>query len=276
MPRIAANLTLLFNELPFLERPAAAAAAGFQGVECLFPYDGPATELRAALDQAGLPLVLFNLPPGDWRAGERGLAGLPGREAEFRDGLDQALAYAEALDCPRLHCMAGIPGADLAPHRALDTLIANLDHAAGRCAAHDRVLTLEPINSRLDMPGYLIDTPGRARAVIEALNHPAVRLQYDLYHARVMGEELFASLAEYLPLIEHVQFADHPGRHQPGTGDLPLAALLEHLDTLGYSGWASAEYLPSAAGAGADGTGWLANLRRRTGSLTDHQEGEVD
>ncbi|MCC4308584.1 TIM barrel protein [Alcanivorax marinus] len=273
MPRIAANLTLLFTELPFLERPAAAAAAGFQGVECLFPYAWPVTDLGAALDDAGLPLVLLNLPPGDWQAGERGLAGLPGREVEFRDGLDQALAYADALGCPRLHCMAGIPGADVAPHRALDTLIANLGEAADRCAAHGRVLTLEPINSRLDMPGYLIDTPGRARAVIEALGHPAVRLQYDLYHARVMGEDLFASLAEYLPLIEHVQFADHPGRHEPGTGALPLAALLEHLDALGYQGWASAEYFPSGA---AGRTDWLANLRHRVGSLTDHREGEVD
>ncbi len=267
MPRIAANLTLLFNQHPFLERPAAAAAAGFQGGECLFPYQWPAEELRAALDAAGLPLVLFNLPPGDWGAGERGLAGLPGREAEFRDGLARALDYARVLDCPRLHCMAGIPGDQVDPHRAFDTLVANLSEAAALCARHDRMLTVEPINSRLDMPGYLVDTPARARAVIEAVGHPAVRLQYDLYHARVMGEDLFASLADCLPLIEHVQFADYPGRHQPGSGTLPLAALLAHLDALGYTGWASAEYFPLDDADG--GLDWLANLRGEAGSLTE-------
>ncbi|MBL7249554.1 hydroxypyruvate isomerase family protein [Alloalcanivorax sp. C16-2] len=272
MPRIAANLSLLFTERPFLERFAAAGAAGFQGVEFLFPYDWPMAAVKAALDDNGLEPVLFNLPAGDWGAGERGLAGLPGREAAFRDGLERALDYAEALDCPRLHAMAGIPGDDMDRARARDTLIANLAFAAERCAERGRVLTLEPINSRLDMPGYLIDTPASALAVIRAVDRPSLRLQYDLYHARVMGEDLFASLAACMPWIEHVQFADCPGRHQPGTGTLPLAALLAHLDALGYGGWASAEYRPS--GATEEGLDWLANLRQDSESLSVNDKGE--
>lgn len=273
MPPIAANLTLLFTELPFLERFAAARAAGFRGVEFLFPYAWPPAEVKAALDDNGLVPVLFNLPAGDWDAGERGLAGLPGREAAFRDGLERALDYAEALGCPRLHAMAGIPGAAVDPERARATLIDNLGHAAERAAARGRVLTLEPINSRLDMPGYLIDTPARALSVIQAVGEPSLRLQYDLYHARVMGEDLDASLAQCLPWIEHVQFADCPGRHQPGTGSLPLVALLARLDALGYRGWASAEYHPR--GATADSLAWLANLGGDWESLSVNGKGET-
>ena len=272
MPRIAANLTLLFTERPFLERFAAARAAGFRGVEFLFPYYWPMAEVKAALDDNGLRPVLFNLPAGDWDAGERGLAGLPGREAAFRDGLERALDYAEALDCPRLHAMAGIPGPAVDRAEALDTLTNNLALAAERCAERGRVLTLEPINSRVDMPGYLIDTPASALAVIRTVDRPSLRLQYDLYHAKVMGEDLFASLAACLPWIEHVQFADCPGRHQPGTGTLPLAALMAHLDDLGYRGWASAEYHPR--GATEDGLQWLANLRRDTESLSVNDKEE--
>ncbi len=266
MPRFAANISMLFTERPFPERFAAARAAGFPAVECLFPYAWPADQVHRWLHDNELSLVLFNLPPGDWEAGERGLAGLPGREAEFRQGVARALDYAQRLDCPRLHCMAGIPGPRVARARALDTLVENVRYAADRLAARGRVLTLEPINSRLDMPGYLIDTPAQALAVIDAVGRPNVRLQYDLYHAAVMGESLFASLRECFPRLEHVQFADVPGRHEPGSGMLPLAALFEHLDALGYRGWVSAEYRP--AGVTEAGLGWLpANLQGAPGSF---------
>lgn len=255
MPRFAANISLLFTELPFLERIAAAGAAGFEGVECLFPYDQPATRLRRALDDAGLPLVLFNLPPGDWAAGERGIAALPGREAEFRDGLALALEYAEALDCPRLHCMAGIPGADVDERRAWDTFADNLAFAADRAGEAGRVLTLEPINTRVDMPGYLLDTPAKALALIERVGRANTRLQYDLYHNWIMGEELLPSLSRYWPHIEHIQFADAPGRQEPGRGEIPLQRVFAELDARGYRGWASAEYRP--AGATEAGLAWL-------------------
>lgn len=255
MPRFAANISLLFTELPFLARIAAARAAGFQGVECLFPYAVPAKALREALDDAGLPLVLFNLPPGDWAAGERGLAALPGREAAFRDGLARALDYAEVLDCPRLHCMAGIPGAGVEDAVAWATFADNLTLAADQAGDAGRVLTLEPINTRVDMPGYLLDTPAKALTLIERVGRANVRLQYDLYHNWIMGEDLIPSLNAFWPHIEHIQFADAPGRHEPGSGGIPLEPVFAELDARGYRGWVSAEYHP--AGATLDGLAWM-------------------
>lgn len=255
MPRFAANLSLLFTELPFLERFDAAAEAGFQGVEFLFPYDYPEAVLRRALDDCGLPLVLFNMPPGDWRAGERGIAALPGRETEFRNSVGRALDYAEALDCPRLHCMAGIPGAGVGNAEIWDTFATNLAEAADRAAGRRRVLTLEPINTRVDMPGYLLDTPAKALSMIERLGRANVRLQYDLYHMWIMGEDLIPSLSACWPHIEHIQFADAPGRHEPGSGEIPLERLFAELDARGYRGWVSAEYRP--AGATGEGLAWL-------------------
>ncbi|ASK34085.1 hydroxypyruvate isomerase family protein [Alloalcanivorax mobilis] len=256
MPRFAANLSLLFTELPFLERFAAARAAGFDGVECLFPYQWPAPRIAECLREQGLQQVLFNLPAGDWRAGERGLAGLPGREAEFRDGVGLALEYAAALDCPRLNCLAGIPDAGVDQSQAWATLERNVADAADRLAQQGRVLTLEPINSRVDMPGFLLDTAAKAMTLIERLQRPNLRLQYDLYHMWIMGEDLLPSLAVHCPHIEHVQFADAPGRHQPGSGEIPLSDAFALLDELGYAGWASAEYRP--LGGTTESLHWLA------------------
>lgn len=256
MPRFAANLTLLFTELPFLQRFNAARAAGFEAVECQFPYAWPAGEIADALARSELRQVLINLPAGAWDAGERGLAALPGREREFRDGVDLALEYAEALQCPRVNCLAGIPGADVETERAWATLEANVAYAADRLAERGRVLTLEPINSRVDAPGFLLDTAAKAVTLIRDLGRTTVGLQYDLYHGWIMGDELLSSLRAYLPYIEHIQFADAPGRHQPGSGEIPLARAFAELDVLGYSGWVSAEYRPT--GTTLESLGWLA------------------
>lgn len=256
MPRFAANLSLLFTELPFLARFAAARAAGFDAVECQFPYQWPAAEIARALNDHGLELVLFNLPCGDWWAGERGIAALPGREREFRQGVALALDYAATLGCPRMNCLAGIPGPGVAPRQAWATLQANVAHAADQLAAQGRVLTLEPINSRLDMPGFLLDTAAKTRALIERVNRANVRMQYDLYHMWMMGEDLLPSLAEYRPHIEHVQFADAPGRHQPGSGEIPLSRAFALLDELDYRGWVGAEYRPT--GLTGESLDWLA------------------
>lgn len=255
MPRFAANLSLLFTELPFLDRFAAARDAGFQGVEFLFPYQWPVEQLRRALDAAGLPLVLFNLPPGDWTAGERGIAAVPGREAEFREGLALALEYAEALDCPRLHCMAGVADDCTGRDAALDVFADNLRFAADLAAEHGKILTLEPINSQVDIPGYLLDSLDGALQLIGRVGRGNLRLQYDAYHLWVMGEDPLSSLSRCWPHIEHVQFSDAPGRHEPGSGVIPLAAFFAELDRRGYQGWVSAEYRP--AGETTAGLGWL-------------------
>ncbi|MDX1590128.1 MAG: TIM barrel protein [Oleiphilaceae bacterium] len=245
MPALAANLTLLFRELPFTERFAAAARAGFTGVECLFPYDWPAAELARRLSDNGLQQVLFNAPAGDWEAGERGLACHPGREEEFRAGVYRALEYAAVLGCPRIHCLAGLLPPDVSRHQAWDCLCENLAWAADTLAPEGVALMIEPINSRIDMPGFFIDRAGLARTLMEQLNRRNAWLQFDLYHGAVMEEDLWGALEAHLPVTGHIQFADLPGRHEPGTGELPLAALFHWLDQAGYPGWVAAEYHPS-------------------------------
>ncbi|TVP54250.1 MAG: hydroxypyruvate isomerase [Halomonadaceae bacterium] len=244
MPALAANLTLLFNEQPFLERFGAAASAGFTGVECLFPYQWPAAELAARLQDNGLQQVLFNAPPGDWDAGERGLACHPGRESEFRRGLEQAMVYADALNCPRIHCLSGLRPPGVSESQAWETLCNNLAWGADQLAGAGRSLMVEPINSRLDMPGYLMDRASLARTLIEQLGRKNVWLQFDLYHGAVMEDDLWGALKACLPVTGHIQFADYPGRHEPGSGGLPLAAIFHWLDHMGYPGWVAAEYHP--------------------------------
>ncbi|WP_111498545.1 hydroxypyruvate isomerase [Marinobacter bohaiensis] len=255
MPRFAANLTMLYPEHPFLDRFAAAAANGFTGVEYLFPYPWPAAELRQRLDDHGLTQVLFNLPPGDWDGGERGIACLPDRINEFREGVDQALEYARALECQQLNCLAGIRPDGLAGDKARQTLVDNLRWAAQRLAPDGITLLAEAINSTVDMPGFFLDTAGKTLAVLAETGEPNVALQYDLYHMQIMSGDLVRSLRQYLPQVGHVQFADNPGRHEPGTGEINFDFIFKALDEMGYSGWVSAEYHPSRDTP--DTLGWL-------------------
>jgi len=251
MPKLAANLSMMFNEVPFLDRFAAASAAGFTGVEYLFPYDHEPHAVAAKLAAAGLTQALFNMPPGDWNAGERGIASLPGREAEFAAGVERALTYAEALGCPLVHPMAGFGAADDA--RAIDTYVANIRGAADRFAAAGRRIVLEPINHR-DMPGYFLNTTSQAAALIAKIDRPNVALQLDLYHAQITEGDLEKKIRALQPLTAHVQIAGNPARHEPNVGEVNYDYLLSVLDAIGYAGWIGCEYRP--AGDTVAGLGW--------------------
>lgn len=253
MARLAANLTMMFDEVPFLDRFAAAAAAGFRAVEFLFPYEHPEAELARRKAESGVTVALFNLYPGDWAAGERGLACLPGREADFVESLERALIYAAALDCPTLHVMAGIPPAGMSRNDALALYTERLRLAAHRAADHDRCVVIEPLNHR-DMPGYLLRTTDEATAVIEAVGHPALGLQLDLYHAQIMEGDLTTRIRRLAPLIRHVQIAGVPDRNEPDTGECDPHFLLRALDEAGYRGWIGCEYRPKAGTLA--GLGW--------------------
>ena len=253
MPRLAANLTLMFTEAPFLDRFALAAEAGFRGVEFLFPYEHTPDAVARACDAAGVAVALFNLPPGDWAAGERGLACLPGREAEFADSIDRALVYAEALACPSLHVMAGVPPAEIERTEALERYVANLRLAADKAAYCGRTVVIEPLNDR-DMPGYLLRTSSEAAQVIEAVGRPNLGLQFDLYHAQIMEGDLTTRIRRLAPVIRHVQIAGVPDRHEPDTGECDPHFLLAELDRTGYAGWVGCEYRPKAGTR--EGLGW--------------------
>ena len=246
MPRFAANLSMMFNEVSFLERFGAARRAGFDAVEFLFPYEHPAGEIKRRMDEAGLAVALFNMPPGDWAAGERGLACLPGRQAEFRDGVARALDYAHALGCPLLHCMAGIAPPAARPGTAASLYVANLAWAAEQAAAAGIRLVIEPINQR-DMPGYLLASTAQAAGIIEALGADRVGLQFDLYHCQVSEGDLTRHMEALMPITAHVQIADVPGRHEPGTGEIAWDWIFRELDSLAYQGWVGCEYRPVAA-----------------------------
>lgn len=250
MPRLAANLTMLFTEHPFLERFAAAARSGFGHVEFLFPYEHPAGEVRAALHDAGLGQVLFNLPAGDWAAGDRGIAADPGRVDEFRAGVDRALEYAAALDCPRLNCLAGLRLDGVAHAEQWATLVGNVRYAAGRLAEEGRTLLVEPVNDK-DVAGFFLPTTADAIRLLDQVGDPGVRLQFDVYHVQRMEGDVTARLRALLGRIAHVQVADNPGRHQPGTGELNFAFLLDELDRLGYDGFVGLEYVPDPDTAGS-------------------------
>ncbi|MGL4190557.1 MAG: 2-oxo-tetronate isomerase [Sphaerotilus sulfidivorans] len=265
MPRFAANLTMLYNEHDFLDRFAAAAADGFEGVEFLFPYAFPAEEIAARLKAHGLQQVLFNAPPGDWEAGERGLACLPGREAEFRAGLATALAYARALDCPRIHVMAGIAPADLPRAALLEVYQANLAWAAAQAAAQGREVLIEPINPR-DMPGYFLNHQAEAHHIVQAIGAPNLKVQFDLYHAQIVEGDLSTRIRQTLPTgrVGHLQLAGVPMRHEPDLGELNYPHLFALIDEVaaqcGWQGWIGCEYRPArgaVAGATSAGLGWL-------------------
>jgi hydroxypyruvate isomerase len=259
MPRFAANLSMLFNEVPFLDRFKAAGSAGFTAVEFLFPYEFSPEEVAAKAKDAGVQTVLFNMPPGNWAAGERGIAGLPGREQEFRDGVSKAITYAKALGVERLHAMAGIApaGADLAACKA--TLIANLKFAAAELAKHEITVLLEAINTR-DMPGFLINTQKESAAICEAVGAPNMKMQMDLYHMQVMEGDLATSLKRYAPMCGHIQIAGCPERNEPDTGEVRYEYLFNLLDQIGYQGWLGCEYRP--AGKTTEGLRWLSAATR--------------
>lgn len=260
MPRFDANLSFLFNEVPFLDRFAEAAHAGFGAVEFAFGYDYPAAEIAARLSAHGLQQVLFNAPPGDWAKGDRGLASLPGREHEFTASFVTALRYAEALSCPLIHVMAGVlpAGADLAMragYRA--TFVRSLRLAARDAAAQGVTLTIEPINAR-DIPGYWLNTQAEAHAIREEVGAANLKVQMDFYHVQIVEGDLAEKFRRWQPHIGHVQIAGVPGRHEPDVGEINYRYVFELLDELGYDGWVGCEYRP------ADGTraglAWLDKL----------------
>jgi hydroxypyruvate isomerase len=260
MPRFAANLTMLFTELPFLERFEAAAKAGFDAVEFLFPYDFEASDIRARLDAHGLTLVLHNLPAGDWAKGERGIACHPDRVAEFRAGVPRAIAYAKALGCPQLNCLAGIRPDNVSEAQALTTLIDNLKFAAAELDKAGLRLVMEAINTR-DIPGFFVSTTRQALSILDAVAAPNLKLQYDIYHMQVMEGDIARTLETHLNRIGHIQLADNPGRNEPGTGELNWPFLFAHLDRIGYAGHVGCEYKPRTNTAA--GLGWLAEMSRR-------------
>lgn len=245
MPRFAANLSMMFNELPFIERFGAARQAGFSGVEFLFPYEYEKDALAGELKSHGLTQALFNLPPGDWAAGERGYAAVPGREADFEQALSKALDYAEALGCTLLHAMAGITAA-LDPARCMETYVANLKGAGAEAGRRGVTILIEPINQR-DNPGYFISDLEVGAKVIEAVGSEHVRLQLDLYHRQVTRGDLVHAIRDYLPISRHIQIANPPDRADPGTGEVDFAYLFAEIDRLGYDGWIGCEYRPPAA-----------------------------
>lgn len=245
MPKLAANLTMTFGEVPFLDRFAAAARAGFRAVEYLFPYEYDAAVLKAHLHEHRLTQVLHNLPAGDWAAGERGIACLPDRTAEFKAGVDQAIAYATALECERVNCLAGILPAAVSPADALRTFTGNVAYAAGRLKAAGIQLLIEPINTT-DIPGFFLTSTRQAIDVIEAVGSDNVFVQFDIYHMTIMKEDVRDMIARHLPRIAHMQLADVPGRHEPGTGAIDYGALLPFIDRAGYAGWIGCEYKPEA------------------------------
>ena len=257
MPKFAANLSMLFTELPFLDRFAAAKAAGFSAVEYLFPYEYPREELARRLRAEGLKQVLYNLPAGNWAAGDRGIACDPERVAEFRAGVERAIPYAGALDCGQVNCLAGKVPAGVSAEVAHATFVANLRHAAGALREAGVRLLVEPINS-YDIPGFFLTRTEQAIAILDEVASDNLFLQYDVYHAQRSEGELAATLQRHLARIGHIQVADNPGRNEPGTGEINYAFLFRHLDALGWKGHVGCEYKPR--GETQAGLGWIEEL----------------
>jgi len=258
VPKFAANLSMMFNEQEFPARFAAAAKAGFDAVEFLFPYDYSPAEVGKWLKESNLINVLFNLPPGDWAAGERGIAALPGREAEFRAGVAKAVEYALVLGTPQLHMMAGLVpvGSDMALHRK--TYLENLKFAAKELAKHNLTLLLEPINTR-DMPGYFLSTQAQAHALRVESGEPNVKVQMDFYHAQIMEGDLAETFKKYFKDIGHTQIASVPKRNEPDEGEVNYPYLYQLLDETGYEGYVGCEYRPK--GKTEDGLAWFKALK---------------
>ncbi len=252
MLRFCANLGWLFTEHDVLDRFAAAAKAGFTGVEISTPYDHAISDLKSHLGD--LKLVLINFPSGNWAKGERGLACLPDRKGEFREGIKRALNYAQELNCAQINCLSGIAPKDIPKSHVWNTLTENLNFAAEALAKAKITLLLEPIN-HYEMPGFFINTSSAAIKAIAACGHPNIKLQYDIYHMQRAEGELAASITRLLPVIGHIQLADSPGRHQPGTGEINYPFVLQHIENLNYQGWIGCEYRPT--GKTEDSLKWM-------------------
>jgi hydroxypyruvate isomerase len=259
MPRFAANLTMLFNELEFIDRFEAATKAGFHGVEYLFPYAYPKEQLAETLGRHDLVQVLHNLPAGDWAKGERGIAVLPDRVGEFQEGVGKAIDYAKALGCTQLNCLAGIRPAGVSDDKLQATLVANLRFAADQLQAAGIRLLVEAINTR-DIPGFYLCGTQQTADILAATGSDNAYLQYDIYHMQRMEGELAATIEKHLPRIAHIQLADNPGRHEPGTGEINYPFLFAHLDRLGYDGWIGCEYKPLTTTT--EGLGWVTVMGR--------------
>jgi hydroxypyruvate isomerase len=243
--KFAANLSFLYQELPFLERFEAAARDGFKGVEYLSPYEFDAREIKKRLDDNGLTQALFNLYAGDMEKGEKGLASLTGREEEFQASLGQAIEYANALGCTRLHVMAGLRDITMAEETQLAVYRNNLQKAATACAEYGITALIEPINTQ-DMPGYFLDSTAKAVALIEEINHPNLRLQFDIYHVQRMEGDIVRRFKEHFSFIHHIQIANPPNRFEPDNGEINYPYIFTLLESAGYEGWIGCEYKPSA------------------------------
>ncbi|MCL9775295.1 hydroxypyruvate isomerase [Vibrio methylphosphonaticus] len=258
MAKFAANLSMLFTELDFMARFSAASDAGFDGVEYLFPYGESAKEIKQQLDQHNLEQVLFNLPAGDWDAGERGIAVDPNRENEFQAGVPLAIEYAKALGCKQVNCLAGIVPNGVSEEQARSTFIRNLRFAAQALEVQGIVLVIEAINTR-DIPGFFLNTTEQANDIIEQVGSDNLHLQYDIYHMQIMEGDLAPTIQKNLAQIAHIQLADNPGRHEPGTGEINYTYLLNYLDDIGYQGWVGCEYKPQTTTQA--GLNWLNEYR---------------
>ena len=244
MPKFSANLSMLFKEVDFLDRFGRAAQFGFKGVEFLFPYEWDKEELQGGLERHGLEMVLHNLPAGQWSAGERGLACLPDRVNEFQEGVGIAIEYAAALRCPRLNCLAGIPPVTQSAEQSMETLTSNVRYAAEEARKAGITLVVEALNSQ-DVPGFCLSTTRHMLDLLKAVDHPNLYMQYDIYHMQIMEGNLTRTMAQNVTRIGHMQLADVPGRHEPGTGEINFDNLFRSIDEMGYEGWIGCEYNPT-------------------------------
>ncbi|WP_426116122.1 2-oxo-tetronate isomerase [Pseudomonas sp. DSP3-2-2] len=258
MPRFAANLSMLYPQHDFLARFAAAAADGFEAVEYLFPYDFSPQELKQQLSDNGLVQALFNAPPGDWAAGERGIASLPGRESEFRIGIERALNYASVLGNDRIHVMAGLLPSEALRERHQAVYLENLGYAAEQAAKAGVTVLIEPINTR-DMPGFFLNRQDQAQAICKEVGAANLKVQFDFYHCQIVEGDVISKLRRDFAGVGHIQIAGVPDRHEPDMGELNYAWLFEEIDRLGYTGWIGCEYRPK--GDTSEGLQWLRDWR---------------
>ncbi len=244
MTKLCANLTMLYNEIDFMDRFGAAAEDGFTGVEYLFPYAFQSRDISARLKDLGLIQVLHNLPAGNWDQGERGIAVLPDRVAEFRDGVEQAIEYASVLGCKQINCLAGITPDGVETEKVREVFLENISFAASKLKSAGIALLIEAINTR-DIPGFFLNGTRQTADLIAATGHDNIFIQYDIYHMQIMEGDIAPTIQQYLPDIKHIQLADNPGRHEPGTGEINYPFLFDYIDGLGYSGWIGCEYKPA-------------------------------